>query len=220
MISLRYIAWQCIDLDLFATPGLQRLPIADAEVYYQAPVNLPQAAPELLASLLADVPWVEQEITVWGKTQPQPRLMAWYGDEDARYSYSGIVLEPLPWSALLDEIRRSVEQLSGARFNSVLLNYYRNQRDSMGMHSDDEPELGEQPVIASLSLGAERTLVMKHRHDPVQPVQRLKLASGSLLLMRGDTQRNWKHGINKLQRDCGPRVNLTFRKILALNPGS
>ena len=203
-------------MDLFSTPGLQRLPIDDAEVYYQAPINLPQAAPELLALLLAEVPWTEQDITVWGKTQPQPRLMAWYGDEDARYSYSGIALEPLPWSTLLAEIKYNVEQVAGARFNSVLLNYYRNQRDSMGMHSDDEPELGPQPVIASLSLGAERTLVMKHRRDRGQPVQRLTLASGSLLLMQGDTQRNWKHGINKLQRACGPRVNLTFRKILAL----
>ena len=136
--------------------------------------------------------------------------------ESTRLEFTGkIIVNTLPWSTLLAEIKYNVEQVAG-RFNSVLLNYYRNQRDSMGMHSDDEPELGPQPVIASLSLGAERTLVMKHRRDRAQPVQRLTLASGSLLLMQGDTQRNWKHGINKLQRACGPRVNLTFRKILAL----
>ncbi|MFB3079593.1 MAG: alpha-ketoglutarate-dependent dioxygenase AlkB, partial [Lysobacterales bacterium] len=144
----------------------------------------------------------------------QPRLMAWYGDEYARYTYSGIELEPLPWSPLLADIKNQIERASGARFNSVLLNYYRDQRDSMGFHSDDEPELGRRPVIASLSLGEERTFVMKHKRDRGLTTVRLKLASGSLLVMKGSTQQNWRHGINKLQRSCGPRVNMTFRRII------
>jgi alkylated DNA repair dioxygenase AlkB len=99
-------------------------------------------------------------------------------------------------------------------FNSVLVNYYRDNRDSIGFHSDDEPELGARPVIASLSLGEERTFILKHkRSKSVSPVH-LRLASGSLLLMKGDTQRCWRHGILKESRSCGPRVNLTFRTII------
>jgi len=96
----------------------------------------------------------------------------------------------------------------------VLFNYYRNHRDSMGMHSDDEPELGERPILASLSLGEERTFILKHKREKDSKPVRLKLASGSLLLMKGDTQRCWKHGIDKESRPCGPRINLTFRRIL------
>jgi alkylated DNA repair dioxygenase AlkB len=106
-----------------------------------------------------------------------------------------------------------MESIAEARFNSVLLNYYRDQRDSMGFHSDDEPELGDRPVIASLSLGEERTFVFKHRKVKTLKPVRLKLASGSLLLMKGETQSYWKHGIDKESRRCGPRVNLTFRSI-------
>jgi alkylated DNA repair dioxygenase AlkB len=113
---------------------------------------------------------------------------------------------------LLD-IKSPVEAIAGDKFNSVLLNYYRDHRDSMGMHSDDERELGKLPLIASLSLGGERTFILKHKtRKDLKPV-RLKLASGSLLLMKGETQRHWKHGIEKETRPCGPRVNLTFRRI-------
>ena len=101
-----------------------------------------------------------------------------------------------------------------ASFNSVLLNYYRDNRDSMGFHSDDEPELGERPVIASVSLGEERTLVLKHQLNKLAKPVRLRLASGSVLLMKGETQRYWKHGVAKKTRACGPRINLTFRRIL------
>jgi alkylated DNA repair dioxygenase AlkB len=153
-------------------------------------------------------------VVVWGKTYPQPRLTAWYGDEDARYEYSGLELAPLPWTARLLAIKASVERAAGTRFNSVLLNYYRNERDSMGMHSDDEPELGAEPVIASLSLGETRTLVFRHRLDRSRTPIRIDLGDGSLLLMRGATQRNWKHGIAKERRPCGARVNLTFRRIV------
>jgi alkylated DNA repair dioxygenase AlkB len=202
------------EVDLFAANGLQRLPVPDAEVYYLSQLDLPASNQELLQRLLEDVPWVEQEIFVWGKTHLQPRLVAWYGDDQARYTYSGIELEPRPWSPLLAAIKDRVELAATARFNSVLLNYYRNHRDSMGFHSDDEPELGKQPVIGSVTLGEERSFVMKHKRDRSLAPVRLKLASGSLLVMKGDTQANWRHGINKLQSSCGARVNMTFRYIL------
>ena len=152
---------------------------------------------------------------VWGKTHLQPRLHAWYGDPGMGYRYSGLELEPLGWTPLLTALKAQVEALCEASFNSVLLNYYRDQRDSMGMHADDEPELGPDPVIASVSFGEERVLRFKHRRDrSIEPIK-VSLPHGSLLLMKGPTQANWHHGINKLSRPCGPRVNLTFRRIVA-----
>jgi alkylated DNA repair dioxygenase AlkB len=129
------------------------------------------------------------------------------------YTYSGIAMEPLPWTHPLRDLLSKVEEACSERFNSVLLNYYRNERDSMGMHSDDEPELGPRPTIASLSLGEERVFTLKPRAAQLLRPVHLPLPSGSLLLMKGDTQRNWKHGIAKAARRMGPRVNLTFRQI-------
>jgi alkylated DNA repair dioxygenase AlkB len=140
-----------------------------------------------------------------------------YGDEGRRYSYSGVALIPLPWTPLLLSIRRRVEDVASWSFNSVLLNYYRDNNDSMGFHSDDEPELGPQPVIASLSLGATRTFVFKSKIDKAAKPVRVALASGHLLIMKGDTQRNWQHGILKESRRCGARINLTFRRIVVPN---
>ena len=163
--------------------------------------------------MIDETPWRSESVTVWGKTFQQPRLIAWYGDEGQRYSYSGIGLEPLPWTSTLLGVRAVVQAVSDEQFNSVLLNYYRNHRDSMGFHSDDERELGPAPTIASLSLGATRTFVLKHKlREDVKPV-RLDLTPGSLLIMKGQTQRYWKHGIDKQTKPCGPRVNLTFRRI-------
>lgn len=185
----------------------------DAEVYYLSDLELGRSHNAVLGELIADVPWRQEEISVWGKVYRQPRLIAWYGDRGSNYIYSGLRLIPLAWTDLLSEIRRRVESVAATAFNSVLLNYYRDNRDSMGFHSDDEPELGERPVIASLSLGEERTFIMKSKVDKLGKTVRLRLASGSLLLMKGETQRYWKHGIAKETRPCGPRVNLTFRRI-------
>lgn len=121
-------------------------------------------------------------------------------------------MDPLPWTPRLSQLRQIVESTCDETFNSVLLNYYRNERDSMGFHSDDERELGPRPVIASLSLGASRVFVLKHKRLRSPPIN-IPLDSGSLLLMKGDTQRNWKHGIPKSAKRLGPRVNLTFRRI-------
>ena len=203
--------------DLFeATDRLERIPIADGEVYYVSDLNLGRSADALLRQLIAEIPWRQEHIVVWGKMYSQPRLVAWYGDASSKYTYSGITLNPMPWTDLLLDIRSRVETATRAEFNSVLLNYYRDNRDSMGFHSDDEAELGDKPVIASLSLGEERTLILKHRRNKLARPVRLTLESGSLLLMKGETQRYWKHGIAKETRRCGPRINLTFRRIVML----
>ena len=200
--------------DLFpAHEGLEHIPMQDAEVYHLSHLPLAQAPDIVMDRLIDEVPWRAESIVVWGRTYPQPRLIAWYGDVGMNYTYSGIQLTPLPWTPVLLDIKSRVETVAHTDFNSVLLNYYRDHRDSMGMHSDDEPELGERPILASLSLGKERTFILKHKRDKALKPVRLKLTSGSLLLMKGDTQRYWKHGIDKETRPCGPRVNLTFRRI-------
>ncbi len=203
-----------MNADLFAPSGdFEHLALPDADLAYLRHLPLPAAPEVLLARLLAEVPWCAEQIVLWGRRVAQPRLTAWYGDPQRDYRYAGLHLEPLPWTPLLQQIRRVVEEAASTEFNSVLLNLYRNERDSVGLHSDDEPELGKRPVIASLSLGETRSLVLKHRFDPSLERVRLPLESGSLLLMRGDTQHCWKHGIDKQRRACGPRVNLTFRRI-------
>jgi alkylated DNA repair dioxygenase AlkB len=194
---------------------LETIRMPDGEVYYLNNFELGRAPDAILHQLIADVPWRQENILVWGKVYRQPRLTAWYGDNGSDYTYSGINLTPMPWTDLLLEIRTRVETVTEASFNSVLLNFYRDNRDSMGFHSDDEPELGERPVIASLSFGEERTLVLKHKVNKLAKPVRLRLESGSLLLMKGETQRYWKHGIAKETRSCGPRINLTFRSIVS-----
>jgi alkylated DNA repair dioxygenase AlkB len=194
---------------------LERIPIANGEVYYVSDLNLGRAPDTILRQLIAEIPWRQENILVWGKLYSQPRLVAWYGDSGSDYTYSGIKLTPIPWTDLLLDIKNRVETVTATSFNSVLLNYYRDNRDSMGFHSDDEPELGVRPAIASLSLGEERTFIMKHRVNKLANPIRLRLASGSLLLMKGETQRYWKHGIAKTTRPCGPRINLTFRRIVS-----
>mgnify|MGYP000200146101 CR=1 FL=1 len=198
-------------MDLFDTPGaLLPIPIDDGALALLAQLPLALSNAEVFERLLIETPWREESVVVYGKRHLQPRLTAWYGD--ASYTYSGLRLEPLRWTALLLEIRAAVEAACGQRFNSVLLNRYRNERDSMGMHSDDEAELGNDPVIASLSYGATRTFILRHKRD--KRTVRLPLEDGSLLLMSGQLQSNWLHGINKSTRPLGERLNLTFRYIV------
>jgi alkylated DNA repair dioxygenase AlkB len=205
--------WMLAD-SLAPSSAFERIRMPDAAVLYLAHMPLAQPAAQLLERLVAIVPWRCEEVVMWGRRVPQPRLTAWHGDPGASYAYSGIELDPLPWTPFLIDIKTRVERAAGSVFNSVLLNYYRDHRDSIGFHSDDEPELGSRPVIASLSLGAERTFILKHKTDKAAKPVHLRLASGSLLLMKGDTQHCWRHGILKESRDCGPRVNLTFRAII------
>ena len=196
--------------------GAENLPVGDGELLLWQCVDLGGDDETLMRRLIAESDWRQERITVYGKSYLQPRLSAWYGDFG--YRYSGIRLAPAPWTALLAEIKRRIEALTASDYNSVLLNYYRDHNDRMGMHADDEPELGSQPAIASLSLGATREFRLQHRHDRNRPTIKLPLPSGSLLLMRGETQRYWKHGILRQREPCGARINLTFRKIVADDP--
>jgi alkylated DNA repair dioxygenase AlkB len=165
------------------------------------------------AALMVETPWRHDEIFVYGRKVLQPRLTAWYGDAGARYAYSGIELAPLPWTPLLGDLKARVERAAGARFNSLLMNLYRDGRDSVSWHSDAEPELGRNPVIASLSFGAVRKFQLRSR-PPLPPARReIALGHGDLLVMRGGTQHEWAHQVPKTAARVGPRVNLTFRLV-------
>jgi alkylated DNA repair dioxygenase AlkB len=197
-------------MDLFSTGmELQPIPIEDGELSMLPQLPMPLANAEILARLLDETPWRADSVVVYGKRHLQPRLTAWYGE--ASYTYSGLTLQPLPLTPLLEAVRAAVEQVTGHRYNSVLLNYYRDGNDRMGMHSDDEPELGPQPVIASLSYGATRTFILRHKVSG--RTVKLDLTDGSLLLMGGCLQANWLHGINRTAKVVGPRLNLTFRYV-------
>lgn len=193
---------------------MQHLSIVDADVVLYKNVSLGQSYDNLFSDLVDNTAWRQEKLTIYGKTHLQPRLSAWYGSKELVYSYSGITMIPRPWSQTLLDLKARIESLVSQEFNSVLLNYYRNHRDGMGMHSDDEPELGKQPVIASLSLGEERTLLLRHRYRNDLNTIKISLPSGSLMIMKGDMQSYWKHGIAKQKHPCGPRLNLTFRNII------
>ena len=160
-----------------------------------------------------EIHWRNDSITIYGKTYPQPRLTALYSTNSIPYSYSGINMYPNQITPLLLEIKNSIHKVSDIEFTTVLLNQYRDGKDSNGWHADNEKELGANPTIASLSFGAERFFHLKHK---TKKELRLKilLKSGSLLLMEGETQTNWLHQIAKTARPVGPRINLTFRKII------
>ena len=187
-----------------------RLP--DAEVSHQPGWLTSAAADALQAALRAEVPWEIHRIRMFGRWVDSPRLSCWMGDRQARYRYSGVEFTPHPWLEILGPLRANVEQACGASFNSVLLNRYRDGDDSMGWHSDDEPELGPAPVIASLSLGAARRFLLRRRDDSTRKDEYL-LGHGDLLVMGGTTQRFYQHALPKMARVRGERINLTFRWI-------
>lgn len=189
---------------------VSELPNADLQFYPEA-FTQPEAT-AYFDSLLEFIAWEQRQISFFGQLVNQPRLVAWYGDPDAVYTYSNTTFEPLPWIAPLIEIKRRVETVADVTFNSVLCNLYRDGSDSMGFHSDDEPELRTVPVIASVSFGATRTLRFHHKKRSDLKYS-LELTHGSLLVMQGTTQQFWKHGIPKTSKPVGPRINLTFRVV-------
>lgn len=170
------------------------------------------AADQLFDSLYDALAWQEELIFIFGKWCKVPRLMSWHGDRDAAYTYSGVVHEPLPWNAELSAIKERIEACCGWRFNSVLANLYRDGRDSMGYHADDEKELGLNPVIASLSLGDARLFRLHHKKR--RKNLDMVLEQGDLLIMAGALQHHWVHALPKTRQAKTPRINLTFRKIL------
>jgi alkylated DNA repair dioxygenase AlkB len=159
------------------------------------------------------IQWKQEELRIYGRVVKTPRLTAWYGDEGAAYTYSGVRFEGLPWTAELLEIKHKVETAFGVGFNSVLLNLYRDGRDSMGWHSDDEQELGLNPVIASVNFGQERRFDFRHKENHTLKHSVL-LGDGSILLMKGDIQHHWQHQVAKTAKPIGARINLTFRNVL------
>lgn len=161
------------------------------------------------------VAWRQDEIVICGRRIPLPRLTAWYGEPGVRYAYSGIEMHATPWDGLVRDLARRAGAAAGVRFNGVLLNLYRDERDGVAWHSDDEPELGPQPVIGSLSLGATRVFQLRHRQYRRNGcgIVAYELTSGSLLVMRGNTQRDWQHRLPRRAAQCGPRINLSFRWI-------
>ncbi|MGH6898419.1 MAG: alpha-ketoglutarate-dependent dioxygenase AlkB family protein [Geminicoccaceae bacterium] len=166
-------------------------------------------ADRLFDQLMAATSWRQEIATVMGRRVPIPRLTAWHGE--AGYVYSGIRMTPMPWNPPLLEIKAVAEACAGEPFDSVLLNLYRDGRDSVSWHADNEPGLGRDPVIASISLGAVRRFQMRHRGSSRRVA--LDLPSGSCLVMAGATQHHWLHQVPKTARPVGPRINLTFRAM-------
>lgn len=176
------------------------------------PAWLPAAeAAATFEALLAELPWQQTQVRIYGRDVATPRLTAWLGNVDATYTYSGRLHEPAPWHPLVLDLARRLELRTGAAFNSCLGNLYRDGRDSVAWHADDEAELGAEPVIASVSLGAARTFSVKARRRPGR--WSIALAAGDLLIMRGRSQADYLHAIAKTARPVGRRLNLTFRVI-------
>lgn len=199
------------------TPVPLQLAMPDAEVLLYPGFFPTQEADAFFAALQTGIAWERKSIRLYGKEIEMPRLTAWYGDPSATYTYSGLTETPRPWTPALLTIRERVDAAAGVAFNSVLLNYYCGERDSMSWHSDDEPELGRNPVIASISFGAARRFQFKHCTAPALRAA-VGLTHGSLLLMRGPTQHHWKHQLPKSTRPLAPRINLTFRIIYPRTP--
>ncbi|MDY6982166.1 MAG: alpha-ketoglutarate-dependent dioxygenase AlkB [Pseudomonadota bacterium] len=193
-----------------ATQHAQTIQLADAELSYIPSFYDSAASAALFTTLINETPWRQDTLRFGGKEVLVPRLQAWYGDK--RYGYSGLRLAPLPWTPTLAAIRERVANHCGIDFNSVLINYYRNGTDSVAWHSDDERELGPDPHIASLSLGAARRFDMKHRTHKAQRM-RMLLENGSLLVMGSGMQRHWIHQLPKDSHVTDARLNLTFRLI-------
>jgi alkylated DNA repair dioxygenase AlkB len=194
-------------------PG-ELLPLEDAEVRYWVAAFDEAEAAELFSLLRGGIDWRTEDVLILGERRRVPRLVAWHGDPGASYVYSGTPHEPKPWTPALARVRSRVSSLTGVEFNAVLLNLYRDGRDGMGWHADDEPELGAEPVIASVSFGAPRRFCLRHRRRKLERLD-VSLAPGSLLLMSGPTQRHWLHALPKTARPTAERINLTFRQVQA-----
>lgn len=197
---------------------VDQLRLVDADVRYVANFFAVQEADQLLQRLIDEVPWQQHYVKMFGRSIASPRLSSWHGDPHAYYRYSGTRHAPSAWTNTLSELRASLANGGIGDFNCVLANYYRDCSDSMGWHSDDEPELGAHPTIASLSFGATRRFDLRHKSSKQKAS--FELQHGSLLIMRGTTQECWEHALPK-QKKAGDllsgleqsRVNLTFRYI-------
>jgi alkylated DNA repair dioxygenase AlkB len=190
----------------------ERIALPDADVRLWRGAWTTAEANAVLDALLHEVQWEQEEILIFGRRHPVPRLVAWHGDPGTAYTYSGTAHEPRPWTPTLVAVKQHIEALTCHRFNSVLLNRYRDGRDGMGWHADDEPELGREPAIASVTFGATRRFQLRHRRLRNARIA-LDLGHGDLLLMSGPTQHRYLHAVPKTTRAVGERINLTFRLV-------
>jgi alkylated DNA repair dioxygenase AlkB len=188
------------------------LPI-DGDVYLYPELFNEYTSNLYFNALTEFVAWKQEPVKIMGQEIMQPRLTAWYGDEGKSYSYTGITMNPLPWTIDLLKIKEAVQKISGEVFNSALLNLYRDGSDSVGWHRDNEKSLGINPVIGSVSFGVSRVFSLKHYKDK-KLKEKVLLTNGSFLLMKGETQHKWLHSIQKDQTITAPRINITFRKII------
>ena len=199
-------------MSLFDISETIQLKLPDAEIDYTPQFfNLAESR-ELFDAIYNHTNWVEEDIRVYGKVYKQPRLTAFYANNNKAYGYSNITMSPQPFNPTLNAIKSKIEKVTQLTFSSCLLNLYRDGQDSNGWHSDDEKELGENPVIASVSLGAERLFHLKHKKVKTLK-HKLILNNGSLLVMKGETQHHWLHQIPKTKKIIDKRINLTFRLI-------
>ena len=193
------------------TPTRQTFALGDSEIQYVANAFTAREADRLFQSLLDAIPWRTATLTIAGQKRPLPRLQCWMADQGRSYSYSGLKLSPHPWNPDVLRIKARLEQLCEHSFNSVLLNYYRGGSDSVSWHADNETELGPNPIVASVSLGAQRTLEFKPKFNLTTPKKQIVLGSGSILIMRKTIQNNWLHQIPNISGTIDPRISLTFR---------
>lgn len=196
----------------FFDGGLQSPKLPADLLDYRPGFFTQQESAKLVPILKDTINWNQETIHMYGKLLNTPRLTAWYGDNSKTYAFSGKKYDPYPWTDELLFIKHRVDFASGVTFNSVLLNLYRNGNDSVAWHADDEPELGTNPIIASVSFGQIRRFDVRHKQDHKLKYS-VDLENGSLLLMKGDLQHNWEHQVPKSTRPMKERINLTFRII-------
>lgn len=192
--------------------SLEQITLADGSLAYDPAFLSPDEAEPLLQQLSEQLSWRQDRIRLFGKEHAIPRLQLFMGEPGIRYRYSNLTLETVPWHPAVKQLKELIEAESGFPFNAVLLNLYRNGQDSMGWHSDDEPEQGQNPVIASVSLGETRRFLLR-RKDNHKTRYEIALPNGSLLLMAGALQHFWQHSVPRTQKPRQPRINLTFRHV-------
>ncbi|GAF04643.1 alpha-ketoglutarate-dependent dioxygenase AlkB family protein [Saccharicrinis fermentans] len=202
-----------MQLDLFSQGNSQAqwVSITNGEYLFVPDFFNVEEANRHFKTLLNDVEWKQESMSMYGKVIPFPRLTAWYGDNDKPYSFSGIILSPIQWNEALLEIKAKIEVEAKTIFNSVLLNRYRNGNDSISWHTDSEKELGLNPIIASVNFGATRKFQLRHKESK-EKIE-LKLGHGSLLIMGGELQHYWQHQVPKTKKAVNERINLTYRVI-------
>ena len=201
-----------IENKLFHEDDIGNLLPSDGTVYYYGKILNSKSASRIFDLLMKNILWKNDEVIIFGKRIITKRKAAWYGDSDYLYTYSNSTKQALPWTEELSWLRQIIEELIGTKFNSCLLNLYHNGNEGMGWHSDDEKSLGKNNTIASLSLGAERKFLFKHKQT--KQIVSLLLEHGSLLVMKEATQSNWLHSLPKSKDLIDSRINLTFRTIL------